>query len=118
MVVCLLEQIGLDCSKPPLNNFFHSWLYEQCQRDRDSYLEGVSLDNTKSLELAKYILNSQPAIATAREESYGNTPLHIACALYSLDFAALIAGICSEAKSVENDESKTPLEMALSEIKH
>lgn len=78
----------------------------------------MTVDNTESLKLAKYILNSQTAIPTAREESYGNTPLHIACALYSLDFAVLLAGTCSEAKSVKNDDSKTPLEMVLSEIEH
>ena len=61
---------------------------------------------------------ANPAIGLTKDEAYGNTPLHIACSLYSLDLAAEIAKICQESKTVKNNEGKTPLDIILSEIQH
>lgn len=85
MVQLLLEQIGLDCSQLPLKNFLHSWLAAQCQIDKDGLLQGLAVNNNK--EILKQIMFANPAIGLTKDEAYGNTPLHIACSLYSLDFA-------------------------------
>ena len=102
MVQLILENIGLDCSQPPIKNFLHSWLAAQCQIEKDGLLHGLAVNSNK--EILKQIMFANPAIGLTKDEAYGNTLLHIACSLYSLDFSAEIANICQESKTVKNHE--------------
>ena len=52
-----------------------------------------------------------------RDESYGNTPMHIACSLHSIDFTKFMIEAGSDL-TIKNLAEKTPEEVVDSEIEN
>ena len=52
-----------------------------------------------------------------RDESYGNTPMHVACSLHSIDLTRFMIEIGSDL-TIKNLAEKTPVEIIDSEIEN
>ena len=61
------------------------------------------------------LIQGREEILSARDESYGNTPLHIACGMHSYDCAKILIEAGSDL-SIQNFLELTPLGVVEAEL--
>ncbi|CDW81159.1 n-terminal domain containing protein [Stylonychia lemnae] len=117
-----LYSICVDLTQPNFNGLLHQFIVQSCTQERNhmlqgKYYEGLSLDE-QILDLFVKGENSQYSdyLLRLQDEGYGNTPLHVACGLYSYVFIRKLIDAGSDL-SIRNAADLTPEDIIDEEIK-
>ena len=100
---------------------FHVFLYQICKKERDYFKVNKYYDEADAdKKIIDLILHSSDAVKEVvlkeRDESYGNTPLHIACSLHSFVFTKYLMKEGSD-ENIKNFQEKTPEQILEDEVK-
>lgn len=116
----MLDNVGVDMSQEKFRDLAHLFLYQVCKMDRDMYRRKILYED---IERDKEILNillsnkAKELMIKEQDESYGNTPLHVACSLHSFSLTGYLIETGSDI-SIKNLAEKTPEDIIDSEIAH
>lgn len=111
----IIEEVGVDLSQSPFNQLLHFFLSQSGQKEKYNYQNGI--DNTanteKDIQILELFLKSKhiEGLLKEKDESYGNTPLHIACSLHSFVFIKRLLEADKNILLEKNSENKTPKEI-------
>ena len=116
----MLESVGLDMSQKRFRELAHLFMYLVCKADRDMRMRKAVYSQIEiDKEILRTLFSSKEGelMLKERDESYGNTPLHIACSLHSIDFTRFMIEVGSDL-TIKNLAEKTPEEVVDSEIEN
>lgn len=116
----MLEKTGIDMTTDTFLFLLHHFLTQVCTKERDINRRGdiTYAETERDLEVVKLILKNKARemILAAKDESYGNTPLHVTCSLHNVDITRyLLEQGCN--REVKNNAERTPEEIVNNEIK-
>jgi hypothetical protein len=117
-VAFLIEKVGIEMQADRFRQLLHLFLCQACTKEREHYRRGLPYANSqKDEELVSLLLKTgaKEAILNEKDESYGNTPLHVACSLHSFGLIKLLI-LGGSDLSVTNLAGKTPVQVVDSEI--
>jgi ankyrin repeat protein len=98
----------------------HLFLAQVCKLDRDMYRRKLHYEEMdKDKEILSILLSNKAkeVMLSERDESYGNTPLHVACSLHSFSLTNFLIEAGADQK-IQNLAEKTPKDIVESEIAH
>jgi len=115
----MLETVGIDLAQERFRQLLHIYLYQICKKEKEYVKLNKYYDEAdKDKKIIDLMLSTKASefILDERDESYGNTPLHIACSLHSFVFTKYLLHAGAD-ESIKNLQDKTPEEILKDEIK-
>ena len=118
----MIETVGIDMTQERFRQLLHIFLYQVCKKERDYFKVNQYYDEADNdKKIMDLILNSKgdvvkEIILKESDESYGNTPLHIACSMHSFVFTKYLMKEGSD-ENIKNLQEKTPEQILEDEVK-